>query len=365
MSNPIIIVGAGVSGLRAASLLQEKGIECVVLEARDRIGGRVLTKVIESRPDLGQFDLGPTWFWPQAEPAITTLVNELNLETFEQYTQGALLFEPSTNEPIERHQLPEAATQKSNRIVGGIGSLVDSLAKTLPSNSIRLSTRVTEIAKEENGGLVVVVTRSDGSTERLHTKQVIVAIPPRLIAQNLSFIPNLSEELRTSLHNQSTWMAGNAKAIAIYEEPFWRHDGLSGQAMSRVGPLQEIHDASPKSGSGALFGFFGMSPQLRHEQGEERVLKLVVDQLVKIYGPKAANPVALLYKDWSRDPETAVAEDSIPLSTFSEYRPMEPSNDWSQSILFASTETSSYQGGHLEGALRSAERVVAEIMSKR
>jgi monoamine oxidase len=65
MNNPVIIVGAGLSGLRAASLLTEKGIKCRVLEARDRIGGRVLSASDPKRPDLGKFDLGPTWFWPQ------------------------------------------------------------------------------------------------------------------------------------------------------------------------------------------------------------------------------------------------------------------------------------------------------------
>lgn len=129
MSDPIIIVGAGVSGLRAASLLHEQGIECIVLEARNRIGGRVLTKGIVDRPELGHFDLGPTWFWPQAEPVIKSLINELNLETFEQHTDGAVLFEQSTSGPVERHQLPEGAFQKSNRIIGGIGSLVNALAK--------------------------------------------------------------------------------------------------------------------------------------------------------------------------------------------------------------------------------------------
>ncbi|MEM1154111.1 MAG: hypothetical protein AAGI44_08210 [Pseudomonadota bacterium] len=45
-----------------------------------------------------------------------------------------------------------------------------------------------------------------------------------------------------------TWMAGQAKVVAVYESPFWRDSGFSGDAMSRKGPLIEIHDASPASG---------------------------------------------------------------------------------------------------------------------
>lgn len=100
MNNPVVIVGAGLSGLRAASLLTAKGISCRVLEARDRVGGRVLSTSDLNRADLGSFDLGPTWFWPQYERAITTLVKELNLKTFTQYTTGAMLLERSQHNTI-------------------------------------------------------------------------------------------------------------------------------------------------------------------------------------------------------------------------------------------------------------------------
>src|SRR5690625_1845974 len=115
MNDPIIIVGAGLSGLRAASMLISQGIECSVLEARGRIGGRVLSKTAVDRPDLGKFDLGPTWFWPQHEPVISNLVKELDLKTFEQHTEGAILFEQSQNAPIQRHVLPEGAVESSVR----------------------------------------------------------------------------------------------------------------------------------------------------------------------------------------------------------------------------------------------------------
>lgn len=66
----VAIVGGGLSGLYAASLLAKKGIDYVLLEARQRLGGR-----IESSPsEYGSaFDLGPTWFWPALQPQFETL----------------------------------------------------------------------------------------------------------------------------------------------------------------------------------------------------------------------------------------------------------------------------------------------------
>ncbi|OHY76913.1 MULTISPECIES: NAD(P)-binding protein [Priestia] len=78
MNNPVVIIGAGLSGLRVASLLTEQGIKCRVLDARDRIGGRVLTTSMPNSPNLGDFDLGPTWFWPQYEKTIADLAKKLN-----------------------------------------------------------------------------------------------------------------------------------------------------------------------------------------------------------------------------------------------------------------------------------------------
>ena len=130
---------------------------------------------------------------------------------------------------------------------------------------------------------------------------------------------------------------------------------------SWVGPLQEIHDASPETGSGALFGFFGMPAKMRGELGEETIKTLVIDQLVRLFGAPAENVSAFLYKDWSMDSETASEEDLEPLRSFPSYGL--PSNEgiWEKKIIFAGTETDPKFGGHLEGALLSAERAVHEI----
>lgn len=361
MNNPVVIVGAGLSGLRTASLLTAQGIDCIVLEARDRIGGRILSTSVINRPDLGKFDLGPTWFWPQYESTITNLVTDLNVGTFFQYTKGAMLSERFPNKAPERYILPENNDARSIRFIGGVQSLIDAVADTIPPGVVELKTRVTAVRLDEIGSITVEAELADGKRKRVLASAVVLALPPRIIAEHIEFTPNLPSHTITDLVSKSTWMAGQAKAIAIYEYPFWRESGLSGFATSWVGPLQEIHDASPETGSGALFGFFGMSAKMRRELGEDRVRKLVIDQLVRLFGTSAQNVKAILYKDWSTDSETAVEADLDPLKDFPSYGKPLISGVWDRKIIFAGTESNSQFGGHLEGALLAAEQAVIEI----
>ncbi|RIW31328.1 amine oxidase [Bacillus salacetis] len=362
MKDPIIIIGAGVSGLHTASLLISKGIECRVLEARDRTGGRVLSTEVKDRPEIGRFDLGPTWFWPEHEPVISTIVRELGLETIEQHTQGAVLLEQSKQGPAQRHLLPEGAIVRSVRLAGGIQSLTEAILATLPEDLIQLDTRVKAVSMDDDGVLTVKAEHSNGEKEIIRAGAIIFALPPRIAAEQIDFAPVLPEELLASLKNKPTWMAGQAKVLAVYERPFWREEGLSGQVMSWTGPLQEIHDASPENGYGALFGFFGMPAKERQALGEDKVRALAVSQLERLFGPSAAEPISLLYKDWSIDAETAVESDLQPLTSFPAYDEPVNTGIWGKKIIFAGTETSPEFGGHLEGALRSAERAVDEIL---
>lgn len=74
----IVIVGAGLSGLYAAYLLEQANItDYLVLEARNRLGGRIYTQ--------HGFDLGATCIWPELNPKLMQLVNKLKLPFFKQF----------------------------------------------------------------------------------------------------------------------------------------------------------------------------------------------------------------------------------------------------------------------------------------
>lgn len=358
MNNPVIIIGAGLSGLRAASLLTKQGIDCRILEARGRIGGRALSASVPNRLDLGRFDLGPTWFWPQYEPQMAALVEELNLETFVQSNDGDMLVERFQIKPPERCVLQENLDERGVRLTGGVQSLIDALAERLSPETIELETRVKKIQLDESGEITVEAERADGKVENISAAAVILALPPRLVARYIEFSPPLPPDLIADIAEKPTWMGAQAKAVAVYERPFWRESGLSGLVISSVGPMEEIYDASPKKGAGALFGFFGMSAEVREQMGQDKVIELVSNQLVKLFGSEAGNPQAILYKDWASDSETAVEEDSSPFKNYKSYGHPPAAGLWEKKLAFAGTETNAEYSGHLEGALQSAERAV-------
>ncbi|MFY7869222.1 MAG: flavin monoamine oxidase family protein, partial [Exiguobacterium sp.] len=210
----IVIIGAGVSGLYAASELHQKRYDVTVFEARDRVGGRILTKE--------GFDLGPTWYWPDTEKTISELVDTLGLESFLQHTTGQMVLERQTTTAPERHVLPEESIVRSKRVVGGMTSLVEALSAKLPADIIHLGHRLTSIDRQADR---VQLTFQNGAVH--HADDVILAIPPRLVA-DVAIEPGLSAQTRRALKTTPTWMASQAKALIVYETPFWREEGLSG-----------------------------------------------------------------------------------------------------------------------------------------
>lgn len=314
----VCIIGAGLSGLALASALRADGRDVTVLEARDRPGGRVLSK--------DGYDLGPSWIWPQNRRMLA-LLGHLGVASFPQYATGRLVFEDVRGSI--RRDLDFATMGGALRVVGGLGRVIDALAAEV-GESLRLFHPVCRVAEDARG---VTVTAADVTIRAAH---VVFALPPRL-----------ASGLGVSVPDVPTWMAGQAKLVATYPTPFWRAQGLNGDAISHRGPLAEIHDASPvDAGKGALFGF--AHPGAARAVGFRAA---VLAQLERLFGPEAATPDEVFLKDWSSDPATATAADQKPLTGHPTYCALTATDR----LTFAGTEVASTDGGFLEGALAASE----------
>ncbi|MBR0669604.1 FAD-dependent oxidoreductase [Neoroseomonas soli] len=144
---PIAIIGGGLAGLHAERLLEAAGVGFRLFEARDRLGGRILSADAAGRPAEDGFDLGPSWFWPGMHPAMAATVAELGLTAFPQHDEGDVLVERLPNCPPQRYG---GFRQEPRRRDGG--APVRALAAGLPDGCIRLGARVTHIGLDGDHG---------------------------------------------------------------------------------------------------------------------------------------------------------------------------------------------------------------------
>lgn len=342
-----IIIGGGLSGLYAASLLAARNQSLVLLEARPRVGGRIFC--LEHRGFFA--DLGPSWYWPAVNPGLNALIGQLGLTGYPQFENGLARFQTRDGhvETVAGYPMDPPGW----RLHGGMASLVKGLCRRIPEKIIRLNCPVLEIRRLDRG-VQVHVGPPPGST--LTASQVILALPPRLAARSILFTPDLPHDLGQAMLRASTWMAGHAKFFALYHEAGWRNKGLSGQGFSLCGPMGEIHDGSAEGdGPYGLTGFAAI-PALRRKSGEV-MIEATLAQLPALFGPEAGDPARIYYQDWAREEFTATEYDKRSAHNHPEFLPPSGKTSfWNNSVHFAGSETAEYFGGYLEGALASAER---------
>ena len=345
MHTDTLIIGGGLAGLSLASRLTDLGHSYILAEARDRLGGWIAA----IRHEGATFDMGPAWFWP-GQPRMAKLIRDLGLTRFDQYAQGDLMFENAQGQPQRGQGF--SSMQGSYRLEGGLIRLIERMSKGIPASNLHLSSTITALTQHDD---TLTAQLHDGRT--ITATRAVLALPPRLAAQ-ITYAPALPDTSMQTMHQTATWMAGHAKAIAIYDRPFWREAGLSGDAMSRFGPMVEIHDASPAQGGPyALFGFLGIPPQAR--QDEHALGQQILSQLTRLFSAQAARPVILSIKDWAFDPFTANAQDQQPLYAHPDYGlPTPLSGLWGGKLIFGGTEVAPEFGGYLEGALEAAENAL-------
>lgn len=357
MQTDVFIAGAGLGGLSLAAALHKQGADYLLAEARDRVGGRILSVGFGNDGASGAFvDLGPSWIWP-GQGQIAALLHDLQIGVFEQYSSGTLVYEDEQGQV--RRDLDYSSMAGSLRIDGGIAGVTDRLLAVLPDDRVFLGHRVSAIRELADGYRVEL--DHDGGTAYVQARKVVLAIPPRVIASGIEFEPALPESVQQEMRAIPTWMAAHAKLFALYEQPFWRAQGLSGDGISRRGPLMEIHDASPANpGPGALFGFVGLAAGSAQRQ-PSRLRADAVAQLERMYGAAAAKPVEVVLMDWSLEQYTATQADQITAQHPRYGIPPGMAALAERGLLFASSEMAPQFGGFIEGALEASRSVLQQL----
>ncbi|MCG3841781.1 FAD-dependent oxidoreductase [Psychrobacter sp. Ps1] len=373
---PVIIVGGGLSGLYAALLLEQKGIAYRLLEARDTLGGRIAVakysdvQATNNSTDIDQaessaaFDLGPSWFWPDYQTQLSTLIESLDLSRFAQFEEGDMMVERAANQPPVRMQGYKSAPP-SVRLVGGMATLIEALYARLEASCIMTGQTVRqlnrtpqyiEVQSEDTSGHVT------GHVTTFRAQHVLLALPPRLVEGRIVFQPTLPQNLSEQWSETATWMASHAKYVAVYESPFWRDAGLSGAARSAIGPLTEIHDASTLEGDGALFGFFGIPAQVRQSVSDTVLKEHCRAQLVRLFGEQASTPKAEYLKDWAQDPLTAMPADTNGNGQHAVAPQSIPKTGmWQDCLTGCGSEWSAQFPGYVAGAIDAATVAVQSL----
>ena len=256
------------------------------------------------------------------------------------------MFYTHSNTDLETLLAVDRGAQQ-DRVTGGSVLVAEAMAAAL-GDRVVLGRPVRRI--EHDGDGVRVIAR-DGS--RYPADAAIVTLPPTL-AGRLEYDP-----LLPSWRDQLTQRmpAGSViKAFAIYPEPFWRGDGLNGQAASDTGPVKVTFDNSPPSGRpGVLMGFIeGREARMWARRAQAERQEAVIGCFVRYFGPAAARPERYVERDWMAEEFTRGCYGAhFAPGVWTSY-----GEAWrapAGRIHWAGAECAPQWNGYMEGAVRSGE----------
>jgi monoamine oxidase len=243
---------------------------------------------------------------------------------------------------------------QQDRLVGGSQEIALRAAAELGDRVI-LGAPVTRIATTPDG----LVLSAGGA--QIRARRTIVSVPPPLRSR-IEFEPGLPPaHAQLAQRMPMGWLV---KATAVYPEPFWRADGLSGEALSEPGPVTIAFDNTPPGGSpGALVGFVGgRDARAFARLGMSERRAAVLGSFERLFGPKARAAEQYLEQDWAAEGWSGggpVANFATGGLTASGPALREPVGR----VHWAGTETATRWAGYIDGAISSGERAAAEALA--
>jgi monoamine oxidase len=241
------------------------------------------------------------------------------------------------------------------RPVGGMGAIHRAVAAEL-GDAIHLSQPVRSIVQDAD----MVTVRSDDMVVR--ARRAVVAVPIA-IASQIHYEPMLPMD-RSFLHQRMP-LGAVFKIALVYDEPFWRADGLSGQSFAPGSMANLTIDSCTGAGRPGVLTVITEGPVARQmtKLPDDERRKAVLAAVTERFGDKAESPVDYVEQNWSTERYSGGGMIShTPPGVLTEFGPAlrEPCGR----IHWAGTETSAVMYGFIDGAVRSGERAAAEVMER-
>ena len=242
---------------------------------------------------------------------------------------------------------------QQDQFVGGAQSMADAMASDL-GDDLRLGTPVLAIRHDAES---VEIAGRDLTVTARHA---IVTIPPSLVA-GVRFAPALPADRALLFHAMPA--GTEVKAVAVYDEPFWRADGLSGASAAMDALFEVTLDTSPPSGETGVMACYSAGPKARQlaAMSAERRRAVVVDTLRTRFGPRAAAPLEVVDHNWAEEEwSRGCSMSHFGPGVLTQYGRLlrQPVGR----VHWAGTETAGKSHGAIDGAVRSGERAAAEVL---